>query len=609
MSNRNKIILLLCVLGLFAGYAAGEWIVPRYIKQNPEIKLTPHDIIIALGQQTGYYRQTAMGNYLASQHAQRQKDWERASDYLARVLEQDTENLDLQKHAMVVAMGAGQVGRAISLGREVYKKDSENLLAALFSALHYFEAENYLAARDVLNSLEDDNVAFFIVPVLNLWIDAAEGKFDLTGLEENPFYAYHVMQVGHYINRGADAALFALDTLDSVDPDIRDLPKIADLLAVLGQKESALNLYQFLQQKGLQSKENKEKISLLQQEKVDKDQIRSLVTIDLAANPKNGIALIFQDMAEILFREKSDDSAVIFAQMALYLDRSLERSSMIIGGVLARHQQYAQAIDYFKKIKPDQPTYKTAQRNIADLYVEQENQQQAIDVLQDLYDRYEDIDYQIQIGDIYRYKEDYKNSVVAYDRALKQWDDGNVPEEYWYVLYSRGMSYERLKEFEKSEDDLLKALEHKPNHPYLLNYLAYSWADQGKNLEKSLDMLRQASGLLPEDGYIADSLGWVYYRLQDFDKAVPHLERAVELLPYDMTVNDHLGDAYWRVGRKMEARFQWQRAVNYSEENSGESSKEVIRQKLAKGLEALTPAEKDKALAQEVLPEKTSPAL
>ncbi|MCI5061049.1 MAG: tetratricopeptide repeat protein, partial [Alphaproteobacteria bacterium] len=118
-----------------------------------------------------------------------------------------------------------------------------------------------------------------------------------------------------------------------------------------------------------------------------------------------------------------------------------------------------------------------------------------------------------------------------------------------------------------------------------------------------------ASSLMPDDGYIADSLGWVYYRLNDFENAVPHLERAVELLPYDMTVNDHLGDAYWRVGRRLEAKFQWQRAINYGEGNSGETSKEDIEQKLVRGLEDLPEEQKNRAVVQEQIQEKMSPAL
>jgi tetratricopeptide (TPR) repeat protein len=94
-------------------------------------------------------------------------------------------------------------------------------------------------------------------------------------------------------------------------------------------------------------------------------------------------------------------------------------------------------------------------------------------------------------------------------------------------------------------------------------------------------MIKKAAELRPTDGYIADSLGWVYYRMANYKEAVPSLEAAVELLPYDPVINDHLGDAYWQAGRKLEARFQWQRARNYSEDQSLNA---MIDQKLAQGL-------------------------
>ena len=88
-------------------------------------------------------------------------------------------------------------------------------------------------------------------------------------------------------------------------------------------------------------------------------------------------------------------------------------------------------------------------------------------------------------------------------------------------------------------------------------------ADRGLNLAESLDMIARAADLRPRDGYITDSLGWVHYRMGNYEEAVAPLEKAVELLPYDPTINDHLGDAYWQVGRKTEARFQWRRALNH----------------------------------------------
>ncbi|MDP7469092.1 MAG: tetratricopeptide repeat protein, partial [Alphaproteobacteria bacterium] len=110
--------------------------------------------------------------------------------------------------------------------------------------------------------------------------------------------------------------------------------------------------------------------------------------------------------------------------------------------------------------------------------------------------------------------------------------------------------------------DLLRALELQPGQPYVLNYLGYSWVEQGVNLERAREMIEEAVKLKPRDGYIIDSLGWVLFHFGEFERAVRELERAVELRPHDSTINDHLGDAYWRTGRRNEARFQWRRALN-----------------------------------------------
>jgi Flp pilus assembly protein TadD len=100
----------------------------------------------------------------------------------------------------------------------------------------------------------------------------------------------------------------------------------------------------------------------------------------------------------------------------------------------------------------------------------------------------------------------------------------------------------------------------------VLNYLGYSWTEQGVNLPQARRMIERAVELRPNDGAIIDSLGWVTFRQGETRKAVALLEKAVELTPSDSTVNLHLGDAYWAVGRKLEAQFQWRRALTLNPE-------------------------------------------
>ena len=149
------------------------------------------------------------------------------------------------------------------------------------------------------------------------------------------------------------------------------------------------------------------------------------------------------------------------------------------------------------------------------------------------------------------------------------------------MLYARGIAHERGGRWKDAETDFLAALKLAPEQPYVMNYLGYSWVDQGINLDEARRMIERAVQLRPNDGFIVDSLGWVLYRLGDYAGAVGQLEKAVQLQPTDATINDHLGDAYWRVGRVQEARFQWRRALSMKPESALLAA---IERKLKSGL-------------------------
>jgi Flp pilus assembly protein TadD len=162
------------------------------------------------------------------------------------------------------------------------------------------------------------------------------------------------------------------------------------------------------------------------------------------------------------------------------------------------------------------------------------------------------------LGNIERGRKQYAECADAYSKGIDAL--GKAEKSNWVIYYFRGICHERSKEWPKAESDFKKALELSPDQPLVLNYLGYSWIDQGVNLDEGMRMIEHAVEQRADDGYIVDSLGWAYYRIGNFDEAVKHLEHAVELKPEDSTINDHLGDAYWKAGRVLEARFQWSHA-------------------------------------------------
>jgi Flp pilus assembly protein TadD len=155
----------------------------------------------------------------------------------------------------------------------------------------------------------------------------------------------------------------------------------------------------------------------------------------------------------------------------------------------------------------------------------------------------------------------YKNS-KEYDQAIKYYsliinslsENTEIKSD---LLYRRGASYERLKDYSKADKDLLHSLEINPNDAYVLNYLAYSWLERDYKIDKAIEMLENAYASEKDDPYIIDSIGWAYYLINDFVKAEKFLKKAVQLMPDDPIVNDHYGDVLWRLDRKIQARYFW----------------------------------------------------
>jgi Flp pilus assembly protein TadD len=170
-----------------------------------------------------------------------------------------------------------------------------------------------------------------------------------------------------------------------------------------------------------------------------------------------------------------------------------------------------------------------------------------------------DIEAIMALGNIERGRKKFADCVQTYSQGIDVLPQGNEKTN-WIYYYYRGICEERSKQWSKAETDMRKALELQPEQPHVLNYLGYSWIDQGINLDEGMKMIKRAVDQRPDDGYIVDSLGWAYYRIGNYEDAVKNLERAIDLKPEDPTINDHLGDAYWRIGRTLEAKFQWAHA-------------------------------------------------
>jgi tetratricopeptide (TPR) repeat protein len=135
------------------------------------------------------------------------------------------------------------------------------------------------------------------------------------------------------------------------------------------------------------------------------------------------------------------------------------------------------------------------------------------------------------------------------------------PEDRTYLLFMRGEWAERQKHYEPAEQFFRQALEQDPSSALTLNYLGYMMADRGTRLPEALKLIRKAVDLDPLNGAYLDSLGWVYFKMGDYESAEQYLRQAVERDSSDPSVHDHLGELYEKTGRIRLAVAQWEISI------------------------------------------------
>jgi tetratricopeptide (TPR) repeat protein len=156
---------------------------------------------------------------------------------------------------------------------------------------------------------------------------------------------------------------------------------------------------------------------------------------------------------------------------------------------------------------------------------------------------------------------------------LKRWKDAEDaiaqaektaarPEEKEYIRFLQGSIFEREKKYEQAEQAFRDVLQQNPSNSMALNYLGYMLADRNTHLEEALTLVKKALDFDPQNYNYIDSLGWVYFKLGNFDQAEENLRKAADKSPNDATIQDHLGELYARTSRFKLAAAHWEHALD-----------------------------------------------
>ena len=259
--------------------------------------------------------------------------------------------------------------------------------------------------------------------------------------------------------------------------------------------------------------------------------------------------------AAVYLSEKQQQMGLSYLRLVLWLDPSRNEAWLMVGDTLAAAGDPEAAREAYSHPRPGSPEFVSARARIIATYELPAENAQALAVAQETVKAApDDIEAMTLLADSLRTSERYAESAAVMDAVIAR----QGAKAGWQLYYLRGAALAQADLWPAAETDLLKALSLQPDEPEVLNFLGFSWIDRGVRLKEAKSMVEKAVAAMPDSGAMVDSLGWAYYQLGDYPHAVEQLEHAAELEAADPDINDHLGDAYWKIGRRIEARFQWE---------------------------------------------------
>ena len=281
-------------------------------------------------------------------------------------------------------------------------------------------------------------------------------------------------------------------------------------------------------------------------------------------SPAEGLSMGLMELGVIFSGELPAEITLPYLHQALWLDRTSDKARVVIGELLTGMGDESRALDIYGDVKAQSISLTFARLSEARILENLGRKAEAQSLLESFVEK-ENYSFTLQtLADFYRRDEQMAKAELIYNKLIDQLEEDN--DSNWELYFYRGITLEQQDRWDEAEADLLKARRLSGNQPFVLNYLGYSWIDNGINLYQGLEMIKKAVAQEPRNGFFVDSLGWAFYRMKDFGAAVQFLEKATELEPDDPEIIDHLGDALWQSGRQIEARYQWRRALSLEDD-------------------------------------------
>ena len=520
------------------------------------------------------------GNYLVGRFAMAQGDVSTAARAMSDATMADPGDGDLREKAFLISILGGDIDRAATVAQDMAATtDTSKLMISLLTAVRSVKAGKSSQALKNINALLKTN------------------PNDRNGILVRPYILAMNGQWKAALDESGDAALKDNDR----DRLLMYLLKAnrARINELKGNEDAAEVIYKSLYQPGaaafifgpdyagfLERQGRSDEAKVIWQAIVDQTNDvlaqQALKRLDSGSGKAPALPGLTESMAQSLFvsstvsfSEHDSEYALANLHLSLYLDNKSDRERIFLGQVQQELKDTQAADTAWASIKPDSPFYNEATLRRVWAMRSDDNLDKALALVDQALNREPDnLSLIVEKTGILHAMDKDAEALSVFNARIERAGDKDFG---WQALYTQAIIYEGLDRWNDAEVAIKKAQAINGNQPEILNFLGYGWVNRGEQVDKGMDLIRQALKVSPKSGAIIDSLGWGYYKKGQYEQALDFIEQAVQMEPADPEINEHLGDVYKALGRDTEAGYEWQRVLTLK---TTDRQAETVRKKI-----------------------------
>ncbi len=509
--------------------------------------------------------------YTAAQFQKQKGNIDNAIFYMKMAIKKDSESSFLKKELAFLYMNQNSYEEALALIEEMLGKDPEDLEALIFVG----NIRMYLKQKDKAKNIYEKvlslepkkkNIYLFLG---SIYFEAGEyekalqvyGKMVKNFPESYTGY-FFLGKTHAKINNYEDAEKEFRKTLD-IEPMLLE-PRF-ELLKIYKERdhetateaniEKIIQLYmEILKHYPDDTRANME-LGIFYYKKGYKEKAETIFNT-LADRSLNDRDIAGKIIFHFIDHKKFDEAIIVLKGILKKIPESSD-INYLAGAAYDGSKNYTMALNHFKRVKEDSKFFESATIYISYIYKNLDKPNKAVEHLKNAIERVpENPEFFFHLGYCYEELDDYVNAEEILKQGIEKSPENSK------LLFRLGVVYDKWGKKNESIEQMKKVVGIDPQDAHALNYLGYTYLELDLNLEEAERLIRKANELEPKDGYITDSLGWLFYKKSQFQEALATLEKAISLVPDDPIILEHLGDVYMKMNNQEKALEFYKRALS-----------------------------------------------